>query len=328
MSDTTWHFLKNQFNTATATSYKKANILNNDHMGKLTAENTDADIAALEARTQPLSTDFSDKYSTWISAKATSKGYTQVFDNLLSELSSTKIKQWDIQIQGVHLEGTAEYTMILPNRRRPFQTGGKDERLSEVQALAQRLLSYPALAATQADVDAFATSMQTARNNQQQKEELVAMASDQLEQARVALTTMMYGNLGVLMDKYRTMPGMIENFWQLDLIRTTSSAADDDVSLPSTQVTISGRLTDSVTLQPIVGATVTMYAQATGPGGDQIEVFTDANGNYQVTIEDLPSPTTVGIEAKSSSYMPQTQTLNLEPGNNYININFSLSQTP
>lgn len=324
--DETWKYLSNQFALATDGSYKRANILNNDHMSKLTAENADADIAALEARTQPLSTAYGSAYIGWISAKATYKGHTQLYDSLLDNLSSQKIKEWDIQIQGTYLEGTPEYTMILPNRRGPFQNGGKDDRLSEVQALAQRLLDYPALAATQADVDAFATNMQTARDNQQQKEELVAMASDTLEQARLALCTMMYGNLGALMDKYRETPDVVENFWQLDLIRRTGGDSGDD-DLPTTEVTISGTVRDATTLNPLAGATVLLYEDGATPDTG-IEVVTDVNGEYTLFIEDLPGTFSAILEANSSGYLSDSRSITLEPGTDYLGEDFNLSQAP
>ena len=326
MSDETWKYLTNQFTTTTDGSYKRANILNNDHMSKLTAENADADIAALETRTQPLSTAYGTAYTAWVSAKATYKGHTQLYDSLLDNLSSQKIKEWDIQIQGTYLEGTPEYTMILPDRRGPFQNGGKDDRLSEVQALADRLLSYPALAATQADVAAYATSMQTARDDQQQKEELVAMASDTLEQARLELCTMMYGNLGALMDKYRETPNVIENFWQLDLIRTTGGGGDDD-DLPTTAVTISGTVRDAATLNPLAGVTVLLYEDGATPDTG-IEVVTDVNGNYTLFIEDLPGTYSAILEANSSGYLSDSRPIALEPGEEYLGEDFDLSPTP
>ena len=267
MSDTTWHFLSNQFEQATRGSFKRCNILNNDHLSKLTSEGADPTIADLVTRTAPLSNTYSTNYSNWISAGATYEGHTQLVDGLLSQLSSTKIKEWDIQIQGQHLEGTPEYTMILPNRRIPYQNGTKDDRLSQVEALAERLLDYPALSATQSDVDTFGSALRTARDNQQQKEQLAAMASDLLEQARLALCTIMYGNLGVLMDKYRETPDMVENFWQLDLIRRTGQGGGDD-DLPDTAVNISGRIVDDSTSDPLANVEVTLFQTATGPGND------------------------------------------------------------
>lgn len=323
MSDTSWHYLSNQFEQATRGSFKRCNILNNDHLSKLTSEQIDPVIGALVARTAPLSTAYSSSYSAWISANGTYKGHTMLFDNMLSELSSLKIKQWDIQIQAQYLEGTPVYVMLLPNRRGPFQEGTKDDRLSEVEALAQRLMAYPALAATQMDVNTFATDLRMARDNQQQKEQLVAMASDVLELARLALCTMMYGNLGVLMDKYRDTPDMIENFWQLDLIRRTGQGGNDD-DLPETDVVIRGRVVSMNGNVGISNASVRAYGPA-GPGGGFTEVFTDMEGYYVLEAEDLPEPVTVTLEASAPNHLTQTRNLDIVPGQGYNGENFVLT---
>lgn len=327
MSDTTWHYVNNQFESATRGSFKRTNILNNDHMSKLSSEGADPDIAALVARTLPLSTTFSSRYSSQISAEASYKGHTALVDNLLRELSSEKIKQWDIQIQGQYLEGTPTYMMILPNRRQPFQEFAKDQRLSEVEALAERLLDYPALSATQTDVDNFATLLRTARDNQQQKEQLNAMAFDQLEVARKALCTMMYGNLGVLMDKYRDTPDMIENFWQLDLIRRTGQGNDDD-DLPQTGIRITGRVASQVGNMGIPNAMVRVYDAASGPGAGAMEVFTEADGTYTLATDDLPGTINAVIEASAAGYVPQSRNITLEPGQTYEGEDFQLTTMP
>jgi len=216
-----WSYLQNQFNNSTKENFSLMLALGNDHIAKLEAQQADADIAALLARTQPLQLDYSKAYTKWKSATAIRKGATLKIDQLLAELSSLKIKQWDIQIQGQYLDGTPEYMALLPEKRGPFQKGAKDQRINAVEALNLRLGDYPVLAATQADVDAFRTQLVDARDEQQQKEQLIEQGSDDLEKARVELAIMMYGNLGVLMDKYRNTPDYINNYWEVSLMQNT-----------------------------------------------------------------------------------------------------------
>jgi hypothetical protein len=238
-----WSYLQNQFNNSTEGSFVLMLALGNDHLAKLEAQQADADIAALLARTEPLNTDYNKAFTQWRSATAVRKGATLNIDQLLAELSSLKIKQWDIQIQGQFLDGTPEYMALLPEKRSPFQKGAKDQRINAVAALGLRLADYPALAATQADVDAFSTQLVDARDAQQQKEQLIEQGSDDLEAARLKLATMMYGNLGVLMDKYRDAPDYINNFWEVSLMQNTpppsrefsgTVAADATVNLTET----------------------------------------------------------------------------------------------
>ncbi|MDB4655976.1 hypothetical protein OAE48_03915, partial [Flavobacteriales bacterium] len=233
----------NQFNNSTKQSFSLMLNLGNDHIAKLEAQQADADVAALLARTQPLNIDYNKTYTRWKSAGAIRKGATLFIDQLLAELSSTKIKQWDIQIQGQYLDGTPEYMVLMPNKRSPFQSGAKDQRINAVAALALRLADYPTLAATQLDVDTYSTQLVNARDSQQQKEQLIEQASDDLEVARINLATMMYGNLGVLMDKYRNTPDYINNYWEVSLMQNTpppsrefsgTVAADATINLTET----------------------------------------------------------------------------------------------
>jgi len=228
----TWHYLENQFDNATAESYKRANILGEDHLAKLAAEQADPDIAFLFERFQPVQILFVERYTGWLKAKGVYKGWTQRMEEKQDELSSDKIAEWDNKIKAEVTEDSADHTTLLPNGREPFQTGGRDARILEVKGLSKRLEDFPALAAVKADVDAFAAQMDTTRDTQQQQEDLVEKASDALEQQRVAMTAMMYGNLGRLMDKFMDGPLVIDRFFELQLIRQTGAEEEEVEPIP------------------------------------------------------------------------------------------------
>jgi len=222
-----WHYLENQFDNATSDSYKRANILGKDHLSKLAAEQSDPDIAFLFERFQPVLTNFVNAYSGWLKEKGIYKGWTQRMDEIQDVLSSTKIAEWDNKIKAELGEDSPEQTTLLPNGRKPFQTGGRDARIQEVKGLSKRLEDFPALAAVKADVDTFVAQMDSIRNNQQQKEDLVEKTSDELEKMRKAMMIMMYGNLGRLMDKYMDGPLVIDRFFELQLIRETGKDEEE-----------------------------------------------------------------------------------------------------
>ncbi|MBI4945767.1 MAG: hypothetical protein HY840_05125 [Bacteroidetes bacterium] len=251
MSTNIWHYLENQFDNATKGSFKLMNTINADHFAKLQAQQSDPDIAALLARTTPAHDNYIDAYSVWFSARGIYKGETDRMENYVYELSSTKIKQWDAQIQMLYLEGTSDYIVILPNGRKPFNRGTMDDRISHLQSLADNLAAYPALAATMNDVIAFHTTLNDARDVQQQKEGLLNNASDLTETARRDIATMMYKNLGLLMDKYAANLNLVSNFWELSLLSSGSGAvavpppappppATGIISITSDQSSISG----------------------------------------------------------------------------------------
>jgi len=199
-----WHFLQNQFLNVTKDSRKLAVIITNDHNSKLEAESSNPDIGPLYTRFNPLKTTLSTKYAGHIAKKGIYKGGTALVEQKLSELSSTKIEDWDIQIQAIHKRDTPDYITILPNYREPFQIGGIDQRLAAVKT----------------DVDAFLADLEGSRNTQQQKEEQVGLASDEADDAVRAAMVMMYRNLGVLMDLFGEEPTDIERFFEIELLQS------------------------------------------------------------------------------------------------------------
>lgn len=288
----TWHYLSNQFDNVTKKSFKLMNIINADHLAKLQAQASDTVIATLLARTNVPHDSFNTTYSNWLSAKGFYKGETNRVNGYLKELSSVKLKQWDAQIQAVYLEGTPDYKILLPNGRKPFQSGTIDDRISHLQAFVQRLAAYPTLVTTKTNVIAFHTMLNAARDVQQQKEELVDYASTLLEVARKDIALMMYRNLGVLIDKYASNPDFVSNFWDYQLLH--SNVSDDE------QI-ISGKITDSVSGTPLLNVTITLIE--TGES-----THTDANGNYILSTIHIGAG---ALQFVLTNYVTQTIAVNI-----------------
>jgi hypothetical protein len=287
MSDTIWHYVENQFDNCTKQSKKRMNRISSDHASKLLAENADLEIHTLYTRFAPLRTSFSDAYADAIAANAIYKGRTQKFENLKKELTGTKIEDWDIQIQVVFRKDSPEYIELLPNGRKPFQSGTNDQRIEEVRALGLRLAAYPALAAVKTSVDAFKTSIENARNDQQQKEDLVKQKSNLLEIARVATAKMMYGNLGVLMDKFRDDPKQIERFFDLEAIRNTGPETNETLEGPvagGDSVNIISDVTDPETEWLLANPGITILAYFLSPTADGVYDGTGIKVNPGETI--------------------------------------------
>jgi len=311
MSYIIWHYAENQIDNCTKESKKRMNRIISDHLSKLHAGIADPDILALYNRTLPLKTDFSGSYAGAISANAYYKGRTAAYDLLKNELSSTKIEDWDIQIQVVFRKGTPEYIGLLPRGREPFQKGTNDQRIDEVRALGLRLAAYPALAAVKVSVDAFATSFGNARDIQQEKELLVAENSSSNEIHRKALANMMYGNLGVLMDKFRDDPKQIEKYFDLEVIRNTGSETNETIEGPiagGDSVNLIDGVTDPNTewLFTNTGITTVIYFMANTPDA----VFTD----YGQKVNPGETYTKKAIDLGPEGY-PYLNVSNMDPDN-------------
>jgi len=214
-----WKFLINVFLNVTKGSYVKMLSLITDHESKLKAKKSDADIQAIIERTTNVKNELSAKFNTWKSAKGTYEGETLRFGNLMNELNDEKISRWEAMVRIEYPERSADFRIIFPDGRTTFRKGNYETRIAKVGALAQTLLNYEPLLTAQGEVDAFYKELLAARDVQQQKEQLTASSSGELEQARIAAGEIMYANLGYLMNKYYQNPETIEEFFELENIR-------------------------------------------------------------------------------------------------------------
>ena len=85
------------------------------------------------------------------------------------------------------------------------------------------MLEYSNLATLQTEVNDYYVKIEKARDTQQQQEQTVQDAADELRKAQTAVCVMMYRNLGRLMDKYAEDTLFITKFYQLNLIRNVAS---------------------------------------------------------------------------------------------------------
>jgi len=115
-----------------------------DHVAKLDAklgppEAEDADIAVCHERVTAAMENFSKTWSAWQNIDANYGGRTDVLEGLKKELSATRIREWDIAIQGAFMDDTPEYAELLPGARGPFQSGPIEDHVQAVKTLGERL---------------------------------------------------------------------------------------------------------------------------------------------------------------------------------------------
>ena len=257
MADLSWRYASNQFLRVTERRRPLMLKIGADHTARLAARvgsPADADIQTCLDRVQPLFDAFQLAMVTFDVVSGTRKGQTDVLEDLLDELSGERVKRWDVTVQNVYLQGTPQYTQIFPNGRRPFQNGGRDQRILAVQTLAQRLAAFPDFASLQSTVEAFHASLESARNTQQGSEAEISAASDAAESARVALAVAMFANVGRLMEKHAADPDRLGDYFEVALLRTSGSGgtdSDDDPPLdpPTDPPTDPG--TSTLTITPV-----------------------------------------------------------------------------
>lgn len=219
-----WHYQENQFDNITKRSNLRMLIITNDHRPRLMAQQADPEILILLTRTTPFHQAFLAAYTASKSAIAFRKSATKGVSNKLALLHSTKLRQWGAMVEVSFLSGTEEYIAVFPNGLTAFHTSTIDQTVIMLDGLQERMGTYAVLAAVKLEVETFQTELETIRDAQQVKEQLVEQSSTLLEQARVNLARIMYGNLGQLMDKYRDTPDVIGNFWELKWLRGASAS--------------------------------------------------------------------------------------------------------
>ena len=236
-----WKYAENTFLSVTVGNFKLMNILIIDHTARIAQAVTgsnppDSDFTTMLARLTPVKAAWDAAYNGWISARGTYKGKTQALEAKLADLSGLRIKQWDIAIQNVFLDGTSEYTQLLPNGRGPFQQGAYDLRIAEVKALQTRLAPFTGANSTlltlAATVGTYHGEIKLLRDAQQGQEGAANTASTALEAQRLVSANAMYQNLGRLMEKFVLVPTKIEDYFDMTYIRDGASAAPEPPPVP------------------------------------------------------------------------------------------------
>lgn len=218
-----WQYTQNQILNALENSYKATNIFAKDHVSSLANFKTDSDIIFLYDRTALVYDTFQVKYTLWKKAVSFYKGATSIVDSLLLDYRTVLVPRWDIKIQNEYMASTPEYLTLIPNGRTGMYAGGKDSQIQTIRTLAESLLEYSNLATLQKEVNNCYVKVEEERDKQQQREQSVQDAADELRKAQTAICVMMYRNLGRLMDKYAEEPLFITKFFQLNLIRNVAS---------------------------------------------------------------------------------------------------------
>jgi hypothetical protein len=214
-----WNYLNNTFLVITEESYRTAKKLGDYTLAALQAKNSDPVIGPLATAFKPYVDNFNAAYNNWLSKLGVQKSFTSDLMVNLKLLSSYKIKQWDIAIQGQFLEGSTKYISILPNHRTPFQNGSQEDRLAACDALSIALTGITALATTKTDVDAFIVTLKASFNAQKGSLSNTVTNSDNLDTARINMCIELYSILGKLMSIYKTKPTDAQQFFDMETIR-------------------------------------------------------------------------------------------------------------
>lgn len=225
MATREWFYIMNTFEVQTRRNFKKMLTLDLDHYGNL-VEAADLQPAIIPLRDDylPLHTSYQNIYALWQGAEGTHEGSTIAVKTLMENLN-TDLRVWEGVVRFVFPEDSADERSIFPDKRRPFQKGTYEQRISAIRTLYLKLATYTGealLVTLSATVQSFYNNIEAARLAQTGDEMGITAQRDLLEEQRVLCARGMYGNLGRLMYIMRENPVNIESFWDLSLLRNSS----------------------------------------------------------------------------------------------------------
>jgi len=303
-----WHYLINSFLVSTVSNYKKALVLGTDHEAKLLANQADAVIAAMLATFTPVLQSFKATDLNLRIALGDYKGETQTVEELFEELNKILLPNWELQIYLQFAKGTPSATALLPQGRKPFQNGTYDSRIQEIKVLGEKCAPIGVLQPLSVIILAFHVQLESARQLQQSSGEgQVASLRTLRETARVSMCIAMFGNLGLLLNHYKTDPEQVANYFDLALLRKKSETAP--------QVTIArGTVSNAQTGAVVADATL----QFTMDGAETITVQSDANGAFEVALGTFTKETPTSLAVTADGYIPFNESGIIEPNESIV----------
>lgn len=222
-----YRYFLNPFRSTTDGSAKRALLMGRDHRDKLAQFLLlDATLLAVYAFINEAFSAFEDAYSELHSNEAFYQGNTQLFESTIIELSGTKIKQWDVQIQNVFMNDTPQYTMLLPQNRKPFQKGAYELRIDALASLSKSLVRFPELSTIKDDVDVFLKKIYDIRSNQQKVEAVDSLLRQNVETTRIELAFQMHRAFGYLLYMHYKNPSEISRYYEMKYLQTPTATTN------------------------------------------------------------------------------------------------------
>lgn len=217
-----WTHLINPFERSTEGSYKNALEISTWHDNALYGVHTDPFYGPLYTYFHPFHLAFYNAYTNLSQQRDEQSGKTLSLSQLISLLSSSKAKQWDVATQVVYPQGTAAYKNLFTHHRVPFQQGTQLERINAVKTLSQKLAGDAALATTLTDVNNFLTQLEAAESTLSTSKSVTPVTSGNVETARVNMCVAMFSNFGAMLQKFASTPESIASYFDIATIRSGS----------------------------------------------------------------------------------------------------------
>ena len=307
---TTWPQMANLFDNTTKQSQRKMYLMATDHIDKLRGGGaSDATIQGYYDYLLPFYNAFVQVYNSRIAIVNDYQMHTQLFSDLIKELSANKIRRWDMQIQLVHDKPTAQYKRYLGQGRLPFQNGAYEDRIATVAALAENLAGSPDLADVHTDVTAFLTQLTETRNVQQAREADLANIRDEVETKRYDLAEAMFLVFNQLRVYYHTDRYKVENFYERKYLRSTTGSGIEEGDGQTVLFSESGTIAAGQRIAHFSGNLTgdsELLIENTGSVPLQIWVADTNDAERSANFIELPAEDSISFTAEATLHSPET----------------------
>jgi len=212
-----WSYLVNPFFMAIFSYLMgvRASIL---HDAALFAGIADPEINTLYLAYHPTHMAYVGAYDNWFAHGGTQKSDTLSLTQLLKLSAGSKSKAWEAALTLIYAVGTTEHTAVLPNGRKPFRAKKQTAKIAAVSAFSIALADYPLLAAIKADVDAFLVQLNDANTKQKGSKTTTQSMSSAMEKAFNEMCEAQYGDLGILIGKFKKTPLLVKKYFDMPLL--------------------------------------------------------------------------------------------------------------
>lgn len=244
--DTSIYLLRNQFDNATKGNHKRMIMAATDHFDKLgKMASQDAQVNAIYQTALPFFQTYISRYQQLTTNYNLYQGQTQLFEEKIVELRSTLIRKWDVIIQYEYDEISAQYKMLLPNGRSPFQTGAYELRINAVSSLlgSVQAMNNPNFAHLTQQITTWIQQAKQLRTEQQGTESLDATLRQNLEDDRKALANAMQLVLFQLCVYYHTNLQQVETFYEWKYFKASVSTSNSSVTNNVTNIPSNSKVT-------------------------------------------------------------------------------------
>ncbi len=216
-----WIYLINTFMVCTESSYRLAVRISTKHDGALQAAaiGLDAFFVNMYNAYHPIHLALVAAYDKWVAQGGTQESKTLSLNQMLRLLSGTYAESWMTTVKQFYGLNTVRFKELFPDRKKAFQHGSQQDRISAVSALLLAIGSDVNLASLKVTIQFFYDQLNGANVTQKGSITNTGTLSANVEEARIASAEAQFGDYGGLIQKFKSTPEVVGKYFDEKALR-------------------------------------------------------------------------------------------------------------